>query len=157
MPLGSLLGPLEALLGGLKSEKMPTVPRENHFFINTGLWFFEDPNGPLGLILVPLGQIWSQNGSQHGCKFDQKVGQPFIKKIEKMGALLGIILGFNFSLFRDRRAKAFSTIDQIMLICFIDFESHFGTFGCLLGAFLGFLRFSWEVSGPKNVKKLVVF
>ena len=29
--------------------------------------------------------------------------------------------------------------------------------GCLLGAFLGFLRFSWEVSGPKNVKKLEVF
>ena len=32
MPLGSLLGPLEALLGGLKSEKMPTDQRENHFF-----------------------------------------------------------------------------------------------------------------------------
>ena len=91
MPLGSLLGPLEALLGGLKSEKMPTVPRENHFFINTGLWFFEDLNGPLGLILVPLGQIWSQNGSQHGCKFDQKVGPQIIKKNIKMGALLGFI------------------------------------------------------------------
>ena len=83
VPLGSLLGPLEVLLGGLKSEKMPTVQRENHFFINTGLWFFEDPNGPLGLILVPLGQIWSQNGSQHGCKFDQKVGPKIIKKYKK--------------------------------------------------------------------------
>ena len=81
MPLGRLLGPLEALLGGLKSEKMPTVPRENHLFINTGFWFFEDPNGPLGLILVPLGQIWSQNGSQHGSKSDQKVGQQIIKKL----------------------------------------------------------------------------
>ena len=81
VPLGRLLGPFEALLGGLKSEKMPTVPRENHFFINTGFWFYEDPNGPLGLILVPLGQIWSQNGSQHGSKSDQKVGQKFIKKI----------------------------------------------------------------------------
>ena len=78
MPLGSLLGSLEALLGGLKSEKMPTVPRENHFFINTGFWFFEDPNGPLGLILVPLGQIWSQNGSQHGSKSDQKVDLFFL-------------------------------------------------------------------------------
>ena len=68
MPLGTLLGSLEALLGCLKSEQMSTVPRENHFFINTGLWFFEDPNGPLGLILVPLGQIWSQNGSQNGSK-----------------------------------------------------------------------------------------
>ena len=81
VPLGSLLGCLEALLGGLKSEKMPTVPLENHFSINTGLWFFEDLNGPLGLILVPLGQIWSQNGSQHGSKSDQKVGPKIIKKI----------------------------------------------------------------------------
>ena len=81
MPLGSLLGPFEALLGGLKSEKMPTVPRENHFLINTVFWLFEAPNGPLGLILVPLGQIWSQNGSQHGSKSDQKVGQKFIKKL----------------------------------------------------------------------------
>ena len=94
MPLGSLLGPFEALLGGLKSEKMPTVPRENHFFINTGLWFFEDPNGPLGLILVPLGQIWSQNGSQHGSKSDQKVGQKFIKKNIKDGSPPGYHLGF---------------------------------------------------------------
>ena len=94
MPLGSLLGFLEALLGGLKSEKMPTVPRENHFFINTGLWFFEDLNGPLGLILVPLGQIWSQNGSQHGCKFDQKVGPKFIKQNIKNGSTFGFHLGF---------------------------------------------------------------
>ena len=94
VPLGSLLGPLEALLGGLKSEKMPTVPRENHFFINTGLWFFEDLNGPLGLILVPLGQIWSQNGSQHGCKFDQKVGPKIIKKNIKNGSTFGCQPGF---------------------------------------------------------------
>ena len=73
VPLGSLLGPFEALLGGLKSEKMPTVPRENHFFINTVFWLFEAPNGPLGLILVPLGRIWSLNGSQHGYqKFSKK-------------------------------------------------------------------------------------
>ena len=94
MPLGSLLGPLEALLGGLKSEKMPTVPRENHFFINTGLWFFEDLNGPLGLILVPLGQIWSQNGSQHGFKSYQKVGKKYINKILKNGSPPGVYLGF---------------------------------------------------------------
>ena len=75
------LGLLEALLGRFKSEKMPTVPRENHFFINTGFWFFEDPNGPLGLILVPLGQIWSQNGSQHGSKSAPKDCQKIIKKI----------------------------------------------------------------------------
>ena len=54
------LGLLEALLGSFKSEKMPTVPRENHFFINAVFWLFEAPNGPLGLILVPFGWIWSQ-------------------------------------------------------------------------------------------------
>ena len=64
MPLGSLLGPLEALLGGLKSEKMQTVLRENHFFENAAFWFFEAPDGSLGLILPPLWPIWSQNGPQ---------------------------------------------------------------------------------------------
>ena len=73
VPLGSLLGPLEALLGGLKNEKMPTVQRENNFFINTVFWLYEAPNCPLGLILVPLWRIWSQNGSQNGYqKFSKK-------------------------------------------------------------------------------------
>ena len=62
MPLGSLLGPLEALLGGLKSEKMQTVQRENHFFENVALLVFEALDGPLGLILFLLGQTWSQDG-----------------------------------------------------------------------------------------------
>ena len=31
---GSLLGPLDSLLGGPKNEKMVNVPRENHFFEN---------------------------------------------------------------------------------------------------------------------------
>ena len=53
MPLGSLLGPLEALLGGLKSEKMQTVPHENHFFENVALLVFEALDGPLGPILPP--------------------------------------------------------------------------------------------------------
>ena len=66
VPLGSLLGPLEALLGGLKSEKIQTVPRENHFFENAAFWFFEAPDGSLGLILLPLWPIWSQNGPQNG-------------------------------------------------------------------------------------------
>ena len=50
MPLGSLLGPLEALLGGLKSEKMLTVPRENHFFENVAFLVFEALDDPLGLV-----------------------------------------------------------------------------------------------------------
>ena len=66
VPLGSLLGPLEALLGGLKSEKMQTVQRENHFFENVALLVFEALDGPLGLILLPLWLIWSENGLQNG-------------------------------------------------------------------------------------------
>ena len=122
MPLGRLLGPFEALLGGLKSEKMPTVPRENHFFINTGLWFFEDLNGPLGLILVPLGQIWSQNGSQTFPNMVPKVLQKIVKKnqnIIKMGALLGAVLGFKFTPKINRYPKAITTMDQIMLKTFL--------------------------------------
>ena len=30
-------------------------------------------------------------------------------------------------------------------------------FGCLLGAFLGLLRLSWEVLDPKNIEKPMVF
>jgi hypothetical protein len=66
VPLGSLLGPLEALLGGLKSEKMQTVQRENHFFENVAFLVFEALDGPLGLILPSLWPIWSENGSQNG-------------------------------------------------------------------------------------------
>ena len=66
VPLGSLLGPLEALLGGLRSEKMQTVQRENHFFENVAFLVFEALDGPLGLILPSLWPIWSENGSQNG-------------------------------------------------------------------------------------------
>ena len=67
VPLGSLLGPLEALLGGLKSEKMQTVQRENHFFENVAFLVFEAFDGPLGLILPSswAEQIWFQNGPQN--------------------------------------------------------------------------------------------
>ena len=70
MPLGSLLGPLEALLRGLKSEKMSTVQRENHFFINAVFWLFEAPDGLLGLILALLGRY----DPKMGPKMDPKRG-----------------------------------------------------------------------------------
>ena len=35
-------------------------------FANAGFLFFEALDGPLGLILAPLGWIWSQNRSQNG-------------------------------------------------------------------------------------------
>ena len=34
-------------------------------FANTGFRYFEVFDGPLGLILAPLGPIWSQNDSQN--------------------------------------------------------------------------------------------
>ena len=70
------LGLLEALLGSFKSEKMLTVPRENHLFVNAVFWLFAAPNGSLGLILVRLGRIWSQNGFP-------KVFQHVIKSLSK--------------------------------------------------------------------------
>ena len=83
------LGLLEALLGSFKSEKMLTVPRENHLFVNAVSWLFAAPNGSLGLILVPLGQVWSQNGSQNGfpkfSKMLSKVVQKMIKKRTNFG------------------------------------------------------------------------
>ena len=84
MPAGSLLGPLEALLGGLKSEKMPTVQRENQFLL---MQFF----GSLKLLMALLGLSWSllggsgpkrgfQNDFKSLVKSDQKVVQKMIKK-----------------------------------------------------------------------------
>ena len=70
------LGLLEALLGSFKSEKMLTVPRENHLFVNAVFWLFAAPNGSLGLILVRLGRIWFQNGFP-------KVFQNVIKSLSK--------------------------------------------------------------------------
>ena len=54
MPLGSLLGPLEALLGGLWTPK--TCKNCKFFcqvFEDAAFWLFEAPDGPLGLILPP--------------------------------------------------------------------------------------------------------
>ena len=83
------LGLLEALLGSFKSEKMLTVPRENHLFVNAVFWLFAAPNGSLGLILVRLGRIWLQNGFQNGSqKFSKmlsKVCQKMIRKRTNFG------------------------------------------------------------------------
>ena len=75
------LGLLEALLGSFKSEKMLTVPRENHLFVNAVFWLFAAPNGSLGLILVRLGRIWFQNGFQNGF---QKFSNMLSKVVQKM-------------------------------------------------------------------------
>ena len=78
------LGLLEALLGSFKSEKMLTVPRENHLFVNAVFWLFAAPNGSLGLILVRLGRIWFQNGFP---KVFQNVIKSLSKNDQKKGQL----------------------------------------------------------------------
>ena len=83
------LGLLGALLGSFKSEKMPTVPRENHLFVNAVFWLFSAPNGSLGLILVRLGRIWFQNGFQNGSPKFPKMLSKCLKKLSKKGGLEG--------------------------------------------------------------------
>ena len=72
MPLGSLLGPLEALLGGLESEKMQTVLHENHFFEIALFRFLKLLIGLLGSSCPLLGPIWSQNGLRNKPKSGPK-------------------------------------------------------------------------------------
>ena len=110
-----------------------------------------------------LGSSWSllgRSGPKMGPNMVPKLIKMLVKnlskKIIKMGALLGSILGF--SLYRDRRAKAFSTIDQIFQKFFFLF---FFRFWSSLGA-------SWEPSwascgslgrslDPKMLKNLWFF
>ena len=72
MPLGSLLGPLEALLGGLWTPK--TLKNKLFFkvFEDAAFWLFGALDGPLGLILPPswadLVPKWVQNGPQKWSK-----------------------------------------------------------------------------------------
>ena len=71
VPLGSLLGPLEALLGGLKSEKMPTVPRENQSLSMQFFSFFY-------VFFFPL-PFWLKTGVEVGrpaTRLDQDRGSP---------------------------------------------------------------------------------
>ena len=55
-----------------------------------------------------------------------------------MGGLLGFVLGFNFSLYRDRRLKAFSTGDYFFCLNFLFiFSLGFGALWVPLGSLLG--------------------
>ena len=67
------LGLLEALLGRFKSEKMPTVPRENHLFVNAVFWLF-------AALMALLGSSWSVLGG-----FGSRMGFPkFSKRLSKV-------------------------------------------------------------------------
>ena len=93
MPLGSLLGPLEALL----EASGPQKPKKTEGFLRfLKMQLF----GSLELLLALLGSscpllgpIWSQNGSKmgpkSGPKSDQKVVQNMTQKITKKRASFG--------------------------------------------------------------------
>ena len=80
MPLGSLLGPLEALLGGLKSEKMPTVPRENQFLLMQFFGFLKLLMALFGLSCSLLGGSGPKRGFQNDSQSFPKCYQKFVKK-----------------------------------------------------------------------------
>ena len=74
------LGLLEALLGSFKSEKMLTVPRENHFFVNAVFWLFAALMALLGLSWSVVGGFGSRMGSKMVFKSFRKCYQKFVKK-----------------------------------------------------------------------------
>ena len=67
-------------------------------------------------------QFWTNFGAHFVPKMDPKIGPKLVQKLSILGSIFG-------SLF-------FEVLELL---------------GCLLGAFLGLLRLSWEASGPKNV------
>ena len=71
------LGLLEALLGSFKSEKMLTVPRENHIFVNAVFWLFAAPNGSLW---AHLGPSWADLVPEWVSQSFPKCYQKFVKK-----------------------------------------------------------------------------
>ena len=80
MPLGSLLGPLEALLRGLCSLKPLKTNWSFRVFANAGFWFFEACDGSFGLILAPLGKLGSKMDPKMGSKSVSKSDQKLIQK-----------------------------------------------------------------------------
>ena len=79
-------GLLGTVLGGLKSEKMQTVQRENHFFESRLLGLSDLHLALLGSSWPLPGPSWGPDGSQNGPKREFKMGP-------KMGPKLGPFLG----------------------------------------------------------------
>ena len=74
------LGLLEALLGSFKSEKMLTVPRENHLFVNAVFWLFAALMALLGSSWSVLGGFGSRMGFPKFSNMLSKVCQKMIEK-----------------------------------------------------------------------------
>ena len=81
VPPGSLLGPLEAFLGGLEKEKMQTVLHENHFFEIALFRFLKLLMALLRSSRPLLGPICSQNGPKMSPKSAPKNYQKVFQKM----------------------------------------------------------------------------
>ena len=75
MPFGSHLGPLEAFLRGLCSQKPLKNTLFFKVFVNEGFWFFEAPDGSFGLILALLGRSDPKLGSKMSFNIFLKSGK----------------------------------------------------------------------------------
>ena len=69
--------------------------------------------------------------------------------------LFGLVLGVIFETILN--PKIGPKFVNFWVQFWISFFGVLELFGCLLGAFLGLLRLSWEASGPKKLKKPKVF
>ena len=102
MPLGSLLGPPKALLGGSWTPKTLKNCRVFKVFANATFWVFGVCDGRLGSILALLGPIWSQNGYKNSPKSGPNSVQKLVQKMTpqkvnfepildpKMGSKIGL-------------------------------------------------------------------
>ena len=75
MPFGSHLGPLEAFLRGLYSQKPSKTNCFFKVFVNEGFLFFEAPDGSYGLILALLGRSDPKLGSKMSFNLFRKSGK----------------------------------------------------------------------------------
>ena len=93
MPFGSHLGPLEAFLRGLYSQKPSKTNWFFKVFVNEGFLFFEAPDGSYGLILALLGRSDPKLGSKMSSNIFLKSGTKkcvkMFKKCENLGGKLG--------------------------------------------------------------------
>ena len=94
MPLGSLLGPPKALLGGSWTPK--TLKKTEGFLRFLQMQLFgslESLMALLGTYWPLLGPIWSQNGSQNGPKSGPKSVQKLVPKMTPKNVNVEPILG----------------------------------------------------------------
>ena len=157
MPFGSLLRPLEAFLRGLCSQK---PLKTNWFFMvfeNEGFWFFEAPDGSFWFILALLGRSDPKLGSNMSFNIYLKSFNKLCKNCLKNVQFW--VRKFGPKIVKNEIATLRHFLPRRHLLRFFlgDLFRAFGALWVLLGRLLGFLRVSWEVSGPKNIKNHSVF